>query len=492
MGTIDSKNIWEIDTIDRILAYSKRKENSFKFFKFDFQIASFSIQKTLKIYSDKVKMLSASTKDFWKILLNDRALIIKKNSTSKKVLKIKNQSIIFFLKKLFYFLNEKKKLTLFPKNQKFNFLEGKSFYKNYLEKKGLNFTSTSHQFYFKLAFYLKKPSNPFLRFICKKPFKTLNIHLLPVFNCKYITKFKIIFQKKISKKKVFDPETHFKKKRQILKFNKIFDAFCKFKIRNIFSNSIPIEKLENITIKKLDSNHTVLKANKNYSEYKKNIFLIKLGQNFSKIFSKISCLLVNLKSSNNFKIKVYKKRNVYSKFFFIAQTSFVSSYKTFEGLNCLVSFKKENSSNNFKKKPLIFFKRNFHFFWKRRKNDFLDIENFFFSLKVFHKESKNSIHFLHLKKRGLEINLNTEKHFIFGKKRECFFIFSSFSKKNQWKIDDKIFLESKRKKFELLKYLIFSQTKNTYKILFTAKLNKIFFLSHNKKNIEYHKSLLKN
>ena len=89
MGTIDSKNIWEIDTIDRILAYSKRKENAFKFFKFDFQIASFSIQKTLKIYSDKVKMLSASTKDFWKILLNDRAKIIKKNSTSKKVLKIK-------------------------------------------------------------------------------------------------------------------------------------------------------------------------------------------------------------------------------------------------------------------------------------------------------------------------------------------------------------------------------------------------------------------
>ena len=101
MGTIDSKNIWEIDTIDRILAYSKRKENAFKFFKFDFQIASFSIQKTLKIYSDKVKMLSASTKDFWKILLNDRALIIKKNSTSKKVLKInskRNIETIFHLK----------------------------------------------------------------------------------------------------------------------------------------------------------------------------------------------------------------------------------------------------------------------------------------------------------------------------------------------------------------------------------------------------------
>ena len=186
MGTIDSKNIWEIDTIDRILAFSKRKENAFKFLKFDFQIASFSIQKTLKIYSEKVKMLSASTKDFWKILLNDRAKIIKKNSPSKKLLKIKNQSIIFFLKKLFYFLNENKRLTLLPKNQKFNFLEGKNFYKNYLEKKGLNFPSTSHQFYFKLTFYLKKPNNPFFRFICKKPFKTLNIHLLSVFNCKYI------------------------------------------------------------------------------------------------------------------------------------------------------------------------------------------------------------------------------------------------------------------------------------------------------------------
>ena len=77
----------------------------------------------------------------------------------------------------------------------------------------------------------------------------MDIQILPVFNSKYITKLKIILQKKISKKKMFGIEINLKRRKQILKLDKIFDVFFKFKIKNIFSNYRIIKNLGNIRIK---------------------------------------------------------------------------------------------------------------------------------------------------------------------------------------------------------------------------------------------------
>jgi|LauGreDrversion4_2_1035121.scaffolds.fasta_scaffold5521985_1 hypothetical protein len=64
MDSKNVKNTWKNDIIDRILTYSKIKENKSGFLKFDFQLASFSIQKTLNIYSDKIIFFSFYKKFF--------------------------------------------------------------------------------------------------------------------------------------------------------------------------------------------------------------------------------------------------------------------------------------------------------------------------------------------------------------------------------------------------------------------------------------------
>lgn len=87
-----------------------------------------------------------------------------------------------------------------------------------------------------------------------------------------------------------------------------------------------------------------------------------------------------------------------------------------------------------------------------------------------------------MKKGELKANSDIKENFFFMEKKICFFIFSNFFKINSRKIKTKLFLNSKRKKFELLKHLIFSQIKNNYKVLITARMNKIYFLSHKKKH----------
>lgn len=59
MNLINVNNIWKNDIIDRILSYSKIKENKSGFLRFDFQLAYLSILKTLKIYSDKIQIFQS-------------------------------------------------------------------------------------------------------------------------------------------------------------------------------------------------------------------------------------------------------------------------------------------------------------------------------------------------------------------------------------------------------------------------------------------------
>jgi|AntRauMFilla1563_2_1112583.scaffolds.fasta_scaffold00074_10 hypothetical protein len=58
MGSIENKNIWQIDLIDRFLIYSKVKKSFSKEITFHFQLASLSIKSSIEIYSKRIYVLS--------------------------------------------------------------------------------------------------------------------------------------------------------------------------------------------------------------------------------------------------------------------------------------------------------------------------------------------------------------------------------------------------------------------------------------------------
>ena len=89
METNSLTNLWKIDVIDRILTFSLLTKKSSKNFNMDFYWATFSIQTSVKIYSDRVRLLSSSMESLLfflpgkinKFLDYDNKLGKKRNST---------------------------------------------------------------------------------------------------------------------------------------------------------------------------------------------------------------------------------------------------------------------------------------------------------------------------------------------------------------------------------------------------------------------------
>ena len=464
MNSIKVKHIGKNDIMDRILTYSKIKENKSGFLKFDFQLASLSIQKTLKIYSDKIKIFSVSTTDFLRILINKKLKIRKNDTSSKKTPGIEE------LKILFYFSSIKKKQIFLFLNHKFNFFRKKEIYLSILEKKKLKSPFVLLKLYLKLIFFFGSSNCLIFSFNHEKKFRFLDFKKPQIFNSMRIKKQGIIISKKILKNKVIKLVENFYKTKQVWEIDKIFKTFYKIKCRYIFPYCKNIRNFRNISIDRLDNFYLVSKVND------KNIFVNKK----KKYSSKTLCILIKINPVKNFRMKINIKRIFEPIFFYTFRISSIFTNEWFGNPNTAIFVKKKKILNN----PINFlkieFEKNFIFFWKKKKG-FSEKNFLFLNFTAYQKESEKYFCCFLLKKGEFKPNSYIKENFFFRKKKICIFIFSNFFRINKRKIKTKMFLNSIRKKFELLKHLIFSQIKNNYKILLNARMNKIYFLSHKKK-----------
>ena len=136
MTSKESHNLWEIDTIDKILLYSAFEgTENFNKSNYYFQLASFSLHTSVKVYTDRINALLDETKTFLFSLKKVENKIGYQKINEKEFLRTKNSRKIFVTERLISNFNFNSKWFGCFSSGINNFFKKKLVFKNFLRKK---------------------------------------------------------------------------------------------------------------------------------------------------------------------------------------------------------------------------------------------------------------------------------------------------------------------------------------------------------------------
>jgi len=330
METNSLTNLWKIDVIDRILTFSLLTKKSSKNFNMDFYWATFSIQTSVKIYSDRVRLLSSSMESLLfflpgkinKFLDYDNKLGKKRNSTELN--KFRTYEKLIFC----YGLNRIDFRLIF--SQKFNFKVNEPVSKKILKKNlktSSNPTVSLNNRNNISAELISKISSTLNCFKIRGKEKIVEKHNFECLASDNVN-LKIIFLNKVLNHKT-QTRIQDEKNKRFFKIKKILNAF-KMKLVQLFrvdykfgpgSKIIFSDKLNNLLsfIKNSEQSYCYLFPKTLFSWN----FQIKLSNKPSPTFF----LSVNSKLLNGFKIKKIKNTTSRYKYLTKSKTLLPLNYK---------------------------------------------------------------------------------------------------------------------------------------------------------------------
>jgi len=470
--------LWKNDIIDRIFVYSANKKKKTKD-NFNFQLASFSIQTIIKIYSDRIKALSIYTEDFLYHLEKNKNKIgyenIKSNYSTK--LNVFKYLLIFVRLIMSYSLN--KNITGSIIIRKFNFYTIEYYYKNFFFKK------KKHLFYilkYQLSFDfpIKQVILDFFKLRIKQNIKGEEIFEEYVLQVLKLEKIKINHIIYVKKRKKFETKLDiickgkkFQKFKKILKTIEIIKGYIFF-LKN--------KNLNKLISKSLDKSKSIV----NFLNFKKEIGLKKtfkkilfmyIKSGFYKRPSTLIFILENIDSI--FKIKSESEKKEFScyNFKFILKNHLIQIKKNYN----LFTKNRNNKANNFIILNMDFFDNQGKIFGSLVKK----LKKFFFEIienkkYILQQNQMNLIENSNLKFFKLKSILNIKNKLFFLKER-CYFLFSNFFLEKKINF---VFLKKqtiKKKIFDFLNHLIYQLNKKKLQILLKANMDQILTVSHETK-----------
>ena len=348
-------DLWKNDIIDQILLYSRSQKKKYDNFKFSFQIASFSIITSVKLYSDRIDALSVSTEEFLSHMRNEKNRIIDKKNNFKNPVCYKNFNLCHrFERSIFSYDTNNIILRMqMPKN--FNFYKKKYLFKNIFSKKKTKFLFQPLDLEFYFSLFFKNIINTLFIDI-----NTVNIHNEKLLSKNLLQLLNI--EKKISKllcyqsmKRLgFRSNIRFKKKQKFCSIKKkmetcrtIEDYFIFLKNKFLSRPLSMISGKNKIIFKKIRCMNKIDSIKK----YGSNFFL---GDRLK--YNKKSVVLAGLSINFDYKLReqiiLEKKKTHRYAFTFFLKSPFLYKFKSQKMLGKINKHTKTDNLYKSKKNPL--------------------------------------------------------------------------------------------------------------------------------------------
>jgi hypothetical protein len=475
MPKFTSNYLWKNDIIDRIFVYSANKKKKTKD-NFNFQLASFSIQTIIKIYSDRIKALSIYMEDFLYHLEKNKNKIRNENIKSKYSIKLNVFKYLLMFERLIMSYSLNKNITGSIIIRKFNFNTIEFFYKKIFLKKNKHlFWTLEYQLSFNFPF--KQIILDFFKLRIKQNIKGEEIFEDYVLQVLKLEKIKINHIIYVKKRKKFETKLDIIcKGRKLKKIKKILKTIETIKGYIVFLKN---KNLNKFISKSLDKSNSIV----NFLNFKKEIGLKKtirkilfiyIKSVFYKKPSTLIFILENLDSIFKIKSESEKKEIPCYNFKFFLNNHLIQIKKNYN----LFTKNRNNKANNFIILKKDFFDNQGKIFGSLVKN----YKKFFFEIienkkSILHRNQINLVEYSYLKFFKLKSILNIKNNLFFLKER-CCFLFSNFFLETKINMG---FLKKqtlKKKIFDFLNHLIYQLNKKKLQILLKANMDQILIVSH--------------
>lgn len=472
-------DLWKNDIIDQILLYSKFQKKQYYNFKFNFQIASFSIITSAKLYSDRIDDLSVSTEDFLSHMRNEKYKIIDKKINHKNPVFYKNFNLCHRFGKFVFSYNTNNIIFKLQMFKNFNFYKKNYLLKNFFSKKQTKFSQKSLNLYISSCCFLKN---------------TINNLFIPTYNVNFQKKkllgknlsYLLNIENKISKVLCYQNVNNsgyrsymrFKKNQKFLIIKKKMKTYKMVEDYFIFLRNKFLPRPISMVSKK---NKIIFKKigyfnNPNSTKKYRSVFFSTDSIRYNNEPLALVGLSINFDYELEKQIILEKKRKPDYTFIFFLKSPFLYNYKSLEVIGKINSYSKINNLCKFKKYLSNKFEKVFLLLMKKNtKTAFGNLIKY--GSYLIPKKLIKFIKILKSKSFFLKTVIGVTKN-LFLIRNNCFFLMTEFFFKNNINIKLKIMPYIKKKIFNFLKYIIFYQSTDWCQPLLNGSMNNIFFICH--------------
>jgi hypothetical protein len=468
MSCFYEKKLWDSNLIDRILTYSVLREKlSSENIKYNFNLASFSIQTSIKIYSDRINSLTDSMRNFLFYFENKNSKQFDKNTPLNSYSKIKNSIQDTLLDRLnySYFSNNLEfKLNTFN----FNFYKSPACFKNLLKKNTENSINLSMYKYktnlmiklFGFIFIKKKPRQKIIKNkrLEKKVLQTLNSKKMKIRN------FKV---REVEIEIISELIVEIYKNKEIFAIlNKIRSDLKRFNHHLTIKSNVKYFK-KNQFFRKFKVWNTVFSNLYDYKIHRKAISYAYFSNFFMDIFTNKKAIKENRSFHNVLMWYFYRnhfRENVF-KIPFDNENIELEIKNKISSYNLIFKFNKKFDVFVGKEKKLLYGNKIYSGFPQNQKDQYISIEKY--DIEIF----------------GLKFIAKTNSRLAFLEMKKCIFLISNCFLKDRVNFAYKSKLPLKKKFFNFLKDIIFYQIKGYSQTLYCTDISRIVLLPHNSKNV---------